>query len=225
LELPLLFNDYGQADKVYSKMRGYFENKLRSKGFELLGWAEVGFVKIFSNKPITKKSDLAGVKMWMWDGDVLAQSMYECLNVVPVPLSVTDVLTSLQTGLIDGAYAPELAALAFQWQTKTKFMTDVNLVDGTGAFIVTQKDWSRLSAPEQSAVRDVVNAEMANLVAATRNDNLQAQAAIKASGIQVHQLDPAALAELKQAGTCTEQKLVGKLFPQTLLDQVKAAQQ
>ncbi len=223
LELPFLFEDYGQADKVYGQMRGYFEKKMLDKGFVLLGWAEVGFVKIFSNKPIKNKADLAGMKMWMWDGDVLAQSMYECLGVVPVPLSITDVLTSLQTGLINGAYAPELPAIAFQWHTKVQHMTDVNLVDGTGALIVTKADWAKLSASEQQAVKEVVSGELATLITQTRSENAQAQTVLANNGIQIQKLDAAAIDELKKAGACTEQKLVGKMFPQILVDQVNAA--
>ncbi len=225
LELPFIFRDYGNADKAYAQMKTYFENKLEQKGFVLLGWAEVGFVKIFANRPITSKKDLAGVKMWMWDGDVLAQSMYECLGVVPVPLSVTDVLTSLQTGLIDGAYAPELAAIAFQWHTKASHMTDVNLVDGTGGLVVSKADWAKLSAGEQQIVKGVVDSELAVLKQQTRADNLQAKAVIQSSGITVNALDATAMSELEQAGVCTEQKLVGKLFPQSLVDQVKTSAQ
>ncbi len=220
LELPFLFKNYSQADQVYGNLRSYFNDKFLQKGFVLLGWAEVGFVKIFSNKPITKKADLNGLKMWMWEGDPLAQAMYEALQVVPVPLAITDVLTSLQTGLIDGCYAPELAAIAFQWHTKVKNMTDVNLVDGTGGIVVAKAEWDKLSAEEQKIVKEVIDAQAKQLIAKTRSDNQQSLSVLQSVGIQVVQLTPEALTELQGISQEVQAKLVGTLYPQTLLDKV-----
>lgn len=220
LELPFLFKSYGQADQVYANLRTYFNDKFLQKGFVLLGWAEVGFVKIFSNKPITKKADLAGLKMWMWEGDPLAQAMYEALKVVPVPLAITDVLTSLQTGLIDGCYAPELAAIAFQWHTKVKNMTDVNLVDGTGGIVVAKAEWGKLSTDEQKVVKEVIDLQAKQLISKTRADNQQSLSVLQSVGIQVVQLTPEALTELQGISKEVQAKLVGTLYPQTLLDKV-----
>lgn len=220
LELPFLFKNYGQADAVYSQMKSYFENKFLQKGFMLLGWAEVGFVKIFSNKPITKKADLNGMKMWMWEGDPLAQAMYEALKVIPVPLSITDVLTSLQTGLIDGCYAPELGAIAFQWHTKVKNMTDVNLVDGTGGIVVAKAEWDKLSPDEQKIVKEVIDSQSKQLVSKTRGDNQTSASVLQSAGIQIVQLAPEALAELEGISKEVQTKLVGTLYPQSLLDKV-----
>lgn len=222
LELPFLFKNYSQADAVYSNMKGYFEQKFLDKGFVLLGWAEVGFVKIFSNKPITKKADLAGMKMWMWEGDPLAQAMYDAMKVVPVPLAITDVLTSLQTGLIDACYAPELGAIAFQWHTKVKHMIDLNLVDGTGGILVAKAEWDKLSADEQAAVKSVIDAQSKQLIAKTRSDNAQSAAVLAGAGIQVSKLDAASQAELEGIAKEVQTKLVGTLYPQTLLDKVLA---
>ncbi|MBI2339870.1 MAG: TRAP transporter substrate-binding protein DctP [Deltaproteobacteria bacterium] len=220
LELPFLFKSYAQADAVYGSMRKYFEDKFLQKGFVLLGWAEVGFVKIFSNKPVTKKADLTGLKMWMWEGDPLAQAMYESLKVVPVPLAITDVLTSLQTGLIDGAYAPELGAIAFQWHTKVKYLTDVNLVDGTGGIVVAKGEWDKLTPDEQKVVKEVISNQATQLISKTRADNQSSLSVLQSSGIQVVQLTPEALSELEGISKEVQQKLVGKLYPQELLDKI-----
>lgn len=220
LELPFLFKNYNQADAVYNQLHTYFEQKFEQKGFMLLGWAEVGFVKIFSNKAISKKADLTGMKMWMWEGDPLAQAMYEAFGIVPVPLAITDVTTSLQTKLIDGCYAPELAAIAFQWHTKVKYMTDVNLVDGTGGVLIAKSEWAKLSPAEQGAVKEVIGAEGKKLIAQTRSDNLQSQAALTAAGVQVVKPAPEAVAELEAISKTVHTKLVGKLYPQSLLDKV-----
>ena len=223
LELPFLFENTAQVDKVYNAMEPYFVQKFADKGFQLLGWSEVGFIKIFSNKPIRERKDLTGMKMWMWEGDMLAQTMYDSMGVTPVPLSIADVLSSLQTNMIDAAYSPELAALGFQWQTATKFMTDVNLTNGTGGIILSNKAWAKLSASERTVVKDVVSAHAKTLISKTRAENIESKSALQNSGMQIVQVEPKALLELKAIGNDVRQKLVGKLYSQELLDKINNA--
>ncbi|MCP5463506.1 MAG: TRAP transporter substrate-binding protein DctP [Deltaproteobacteria bacterium] len=220
LELPFLFENAQQVDKVYGQLFDYFSKAFNQKDFELLGWAEVGFVKIFANQPIKNKKDLKGMKMWMWEGDPLAEAMYQAMGVTPVPLAITDVLTSLQTNLIDAAYAPELGAIAFQWHTKTKFMTDVNLVNGTGGILFSKKGWSKVSAGDQKIIRNIIGQQAQQLVANTRRDNDLSKQAIQAAGLKIVQLDPKALDELKTIGKEVRENLVGKLYSQDLLNKV-----
>lgn len=225
LELPFLFKDTATVDKTYAAMRDYFNSAFDKKGFVLLGWAEVGFVNIFSNKAIKKKEDLKGTKMWMWTGDPLAEEMYKALNVTPVPLAVTDVLTSLQTGMIDGAYAPPLGAIAFQWHTKTKFVTDINLVNGTGALIVSKKEWGKVSTADQAAVKAILDAKAKDLTVQSRKENAESRSALQASGLQIVTPDPAAVTELREIGLSVQKALVGRLYSQELLDKVLALAQ
>ncbi len=220
LEIPFLFKNTAEVDKVYSSMFPYFASAFNKKGFVLLGWAEVGFVKIFANKPIRKKSDLKGMKMWMWEGDPLAKAMYDAMGVTPVPLAITDVLTSLQTKLIDAAYAPEFGAIGFQWHTKTKYMTDVNLVNGTGGIIFTKKAWAKIGGGDKAAIKKLIAVEAKKLIAQTRSDNLESKTAVQQSGVQVVNLDSKAYEELRAIGDEVREKLVGKLYSRSLLDMV-----
>ncbi len=221
LELPFLFKNQGAIDSTYAAMKSYFEQKFDSKGFKMLGWAEVGLIQIFTgNKPVKTKSDLAGMKMWMWEGDPLAQEMYKAMSIVPVPLAVTDVLTSLQTGLIDGCYAPPLAAIAFQWHTKVKYMTKVDLTNGTGGLVLAKAAWDALAPAQQAIVKNVIASETVKLTSQSRADNLQSLQVLQGAGIQVVELTPEAKKELEGISAQVQQNLIGKLYPKELLDKV-----
>ena len=220
LELPFLFQNTNQVDAVYAGMKDHFAGRFDKKGFKLLGWSEVGFVKIFSNGPIRKRDDLNGKKMWMWEGDLLAKTMYESMGVTPIPLSIADVLTSLQTNLIDAAYSPELGAIAFQWHTKVKYMTDINLVNGTGGIVVTKQAWNKISAADRKVVAEIVARHSKQMVQQTRQDNAKSKQALAAAGIEIVKLEPAAVSELQSIGNEVRQKLVGKLYSQSALDKV-----
>lgn len=106
LDSPFLFRTYDEIDHIYEAFDGEFRKAFREGGYVLLGWAEVGFVHVFTNGQITKPQDLKSLKMWAWEGDPIAETLLRELGVSPIPLSMPDVMTSLQTGLIDAFYAP-----------------------------------------------------------------------------------------------------------------------
>jgi len=123
LELPMLVSNYKEADALASALQPKLEKGFGKKGFALLGWVETGFINIFStNKPIRSIKDMERLKMWAWEGDQLVEEMYKVFKIVPTPLPLTDVLTSLQTNLLNAVYAPPLATIALQWFTQTKYI-------------------------------------------------------------------------------------------------------
>ena len=164
LELPFLFRDYAEVDRVTAKIQPKMEAGFAKKGFILLGWAEAGFVNIFSNKPITKLAELKGVKMWLWDSDPLVTSMCNTFDIVPIPLALTDVLTSLQTNLIDATYAPPLGAIALQWFTRTKYYTTDRLSNSTGAFLISKRAMGKLTPSEQKVLKETARKYSRELV-------------------------------------------------------------
>lgn len=222
LELPLLFRSYSEVDYVKNKLKPDFEKQFAEKGFILLGWAEAGFVNIFSNKAIAKKEDMQGVKMWAWEGDPLVKAMYEGLGIVPIPLALPDVLTSLQTNLIDGVYGPPLAIIALQWFTKVKYITDLNLANSTGALLISKAQFDKLPPDMQTLLKTTAAKHADQLVQRIRAENTQSVATLKKNGIQSVAVAPQALAELVTLSEAVYPKLVGVLYPQALLDRVKA---
>jgi TRAP-type C4-dicarboxylate transport system substrate-binding protein len=100
-----------------------------------------------------------------------------------VPLHMTDVNTGLETGLIDGFYAPPLAAMALQWYARVGFVLDYPLVNSCGGFLITKRAFSRLSIAHQKLLRKVVKTYCAKLVATTRVENAQAKTIMTHAGL------------------------------------------
>jgi TRAP-type C4-dicarboxylate transport system substrate-binding protein len=221
LELPFLFNNYSEVDAVTAKIQPKLEAGFRKKGFELLGWAEAGFVNIFSNKPIKGQSDLEGVKMWMWEADPLVKSLCDTFNIVPIPLALTDVLTSLQTNLIDAAYAPPLGAIALQWFTRTKYYTTDKLSNSTGAFVITKRTFDALTSAQAKALRETANKYSRILVQRTRAENEKSYTALKKAGLTPVELEKSEVAKIRQQSEKVWEDLAGKLYPSSLLAEVK----
>lgn len=222
LELPFLFNNSKEVDYVVGKLMPDIKSGFSDKGYQFLGWAEAGFVHIFSNTPIRSLKDMKGVKMWMWEGDPLAKKMYEELGVVPVPLAVPDVLMALQTKMINGVYAPPLAAIALQWFSKTKYMTEANLVNSIGALLITKGAFNKMSPADQATFKEIADKYCKKLVELTRKDNIKSVDMLKGIGIETVTVNAANLKEFTDKGKGVWNSLADTLYTKELLDKTIA---
>ncbi|MBP1655116.1 MAG: TRAP-type C4-dicarboxylate transport system, substrate-binding protein, partial [Bacteroidetes bacterium] len=158
----------------------------------------------------------------MWEGAPIAEAAFRALGVNPIPLSVVDVLTSLQTGLINGAYTSPLAALVLQWNTRVKYMTTLPLADASGAVVVSKKKFDTLPADLQEILVRNGKKFMAELTVKSRVENAAAIETLKKNGIQIVEIkDPKQLQEYAAIGKAARQSLVKKLYDQAYLDRVE----
>ena len=222
-DLPFFLNTYEEVDFIRSKFRDRFAKKFEEKGYIFLGWTEVGFVHFYSNVEVKTLDDLRSLKMWMWEGDPLANVLFKSINLAPIPLAITDVITSLQTGLIDSLYVSPLGLIALQWFEKVKFMLDVPMADATGAILITKKQFNRIPQESQQMVLDTFRVHTKNLSGIVRRDNAKSVEVLKQTGIEMVSMDDKSVAELKNAGKTVSAKLAGDLYSLELLNSMTAA--
>ena len=222
LEVPLLYKSDGDVDKATDRLEPRLNKKLEAAGYVLLGWAEVGPVYLFTNKPIRSHGDMQGVKMWMWEGDKLAEAVFKELKLIPTPLAITNVLTALQTGMIDGVYNAPQGLLALQWNGKVKYMLDLRITQSIGALLLTKKAWAKLSPEEQAILKEAGKTYSREIVVEGRKDNQRALAALKSQGIQVTTIPASELRKIKQAADRVAGELVGELYSGDALKEVRA---
>lgn len=221
---PFLFKSYNEVDFIQHKFFEKFANDFENKGFMLLGWADVGFVYIFSKQPIRRLEDMANVKMWMWEGDPVSESTFKALGINPIPLSVIDVMTALQTGMVDGVYISPLACIALQWFTKTKYMTGVALADAAGAVLISKDMFDKIPAPYQEVLLSESKKYFTKLIQLSRDDNQKSIETLKQQGIEIVPA-PAEekMQQFYQAGKDARRMMVNKLYPLELVEQVENA--
>ena len=224
LDSPFLFKSYDEVDNITNSFDQELKQAFVDGGFVNLGWAEVGWTYVFTNTPIHSAEDMKKVKMWMWEGDPIAEAAFKAIGVNPIPLSLTDVLTSLQTKLIDGVYAPPLAAIALQWFSRVKYMLDAPLADAAGAIIISKKKFDELPPDLQEILKRNGDKYMKKLTTLSREDNAKSIETLKKNGITVIELSSEdARASYDEIGKKARRMLVGKLFPEDLLNRFEKA--
>lgn len=221
LDLPFLFRNDQETDLVHSELKDFFADHFRKKGFEFLAWAEVGNVYLFSNRPIQKVSDLSGLKIWTWYGDPLSKETFSLMGTNPISLTVTDVTLGLSTGMIDTFYAPPLGALAFQWQTYVKYMTALPLAHATGVVLITSDYFQKIPPNLSKMLKNEFQQAMSELTRDLREQTEEAIKLIQDSGVEIIPIPPETELQLfHETHDKIAKKLVGKFYPQELLDRV-----
>jgi TRAP-type transport system periplasmic protein len=221
LDLPFLFDNDEEIRHVYSKMNAYFIESYKEKGYVLLGWVPVGWVHFFSQQPIRFLEDLRQSKPWMWEGDPVVEQVYHGMSVQPIPLSITDVLLSLQTGIVNTVYASTQGALAFQWFTKVKYMTRLRMSYATGGVLISKKKFDKLSQPYQDVVTKIGAEYLQELVQLIQTDNMKAHKVLEKNEVKWVALpDEEEMGRFRKAGALARKTLVEKYFSLEVLDQV-----
>ena len=224
LELPFLFFREEESDFVHKRVGPRLSAAFEGKGFVLLGWAEVGLVRLFSKRAIRTQDDLTHAKVWAWEGDPLVKAYFQALRITPITLSITEVLTSLQTGLIDTVYASPLAAIALQWFTRVEYMTALPISNGTGAVLISKKTFDRLSPKQQTVLKEEAKRHFPRLVRLSRKENREAVRELQKEGVKLLPMPPPkGLKPFMEIGRSIWDRLSGKLYPPELLADVLSA--
>lgn len=221
LEAPLLFRSYAEVDRVKEQLFDRLVAGFADKGFVLLGFAEAGFVYVFSQTPMTGSDGLDSLKIWAWRGDPVAKATLEAFGIQATPLHLADVNTGLETGMINSFYSPPLAAIAFQWYAKVRYMLDYPIVNSTGALLIRKRTFDRLPPAHQQTLRDLSRRFCDDLVRLSRKENAEALQVLKDTGITFEKPTGRQVQRFEKSAREVHAQNTDKLYSRTLFEQVQ----
>jgi TRAP-type C4-dicarboxylate transport system substrate-binding protein len=225
--LPMKFKSLQEIDRVRKKMDPMLMEGFEKNGFVTFGLAEGGFAYLMSNTPIRTTEDLRTHKVWIPGNDLITAAVLKRVGINPIPLPMADVLTSLQTGLVDTVPAPPIAAILLQWHTRVRYLTEIPLSYTYGLLAVDRKVFAKIAPEDQQIVRDVMEGVFKDIDHQNRKDHVAAMKALQKNGIQFVQPTAETQAEWRAAGMEVTQKLLetGQISRQALeqLDSVLKA--
>lgn len=220
--LPMLFNSQAEVDYVRQKMDARLAAGLDKAGFATYGFAGGGFANFLTGKPVTGLADLRGQKIWVPEGDRTSYTAMQALQLTPVVLPITDVLTGLETGLLDIVATPPVGAIVLQWYTKTRFVTNLPLSYTMGVLAIDKAALRTVSEADQAVLRDVMTALYARLDAQNRVDNTKAEDALRSSGLKFVEPNLAEIPQWRSAvSTAMDRMAAEGAFSADLLAEVR----
>jgi len=222
LQIPFLFDSYPETDFVIGKMEDGFKSGLEKNGYVALGWSEAGFVYLMSTVPVETLELLRKAKVWIWNDSPMSKAIFEEAGVIGVPLSITDVLVGLQTGLVEVVYVPPSVAVALQWFTRIKYITDAPLNYMLGGLVAKKEAFDKIDPQHQSVVKEVFQRHMTRLKEIIRAENQEALTVMQKQGIKLISPGKAQIADYKAISEKAMQKESGHKFSPKTKEEVSA---
>lgn len=222
LQLPLLFNDYEEMDKVRTRMEGRMQGLMQKKGFVILGWSDIGYTYVFTKTPVDSLASFKDVKMWGWEDEPISKAFFETAGIAQVPLSLSDVLPSLQRGMITGVYNSPLGAVSLQWDKYTSYVTKMWITIGIGATVVKKDVWDKISTDDQKKILEIGNKYHRQLCADIRQKNKAASATLKKNGIKFVDVPQAEVQRFREIAAKVRAKLAGSMLDAGLVKEVES---
>ena len=219
--LPMMFESYEEWDYVRQKVNPILEARLEEKGFIVLTWSDVGWVYFFSKEPLRRPDDLKKMKLAASATEPSSVNIFKWAGFNPVPITTVDMITGLQTGLIDVAYMPLILAEASQFYRQAKNMTDMKWAPLQGALVMHEQGWGRLTPEQQQAVLKIAEQVGEELKENIRLHEARSLQAMKSRGLEVWPVDGEALSEWRRAAENAYSQIRGKLVPADIFDQVQ----
>jgi TRAP-type C4-dicarboxylate transport system substrate-binding protein len=219
LSIPFLFNSYAEVDRVTAGLFPIFQKEFNESGLELLAMSEVGFVYTMSNGSVNSIGKLRQSKCWAPENDPVSQAFLKTIGITPIPLTIPDVLSSLQTGLIDTVFNSLYGTIVMQWFTRTNYLTDVPFGYAYGGVVFSKAAFDKLPAGHAATCRDLAKKHFGGLLADTRRSNDEALVTLKKNGVKLVSIPENDLAELRKYRDQTVQTVSGKAFSRAIYEE------
>jgi len=208
--LPMLFNTFEEVDYIRKKIDKNIINGLEKNGMISFGISEGGFAFAMSTSPIKKISDLKKQKIWTPTNNKQAEITLQSFGLTPIPLNIGDVLAGLQTNLIDTVAVSPIVAIALQWHTQIKYITNIPLTYLYATLIIDKKEFNKISKADQKIVKEIMNQSAKLIDEQNRKDNVSAFRALANQGIEVLSPKKEVLTEWYEKGKVARESIKSK---------------
>lgn len=190
LSCPFLIRNEAELEYVLANIRPDLIARIEEKGFHCMAWAAVGWIKIFSRYPVFVPDDLKRQKMASEPSETRLIQAFRTMGYQIVPLSLNELVTGLNSGMIDAAYNSPISAAGFQLFGIAKNMATINIAPFLGAIVLNQQAWRRIPAQYREQLERVnrqIEQRLASSVLQLEEETMQAMIRY---GLVVNQLSP-----------------------------------
>lgn len=197
-DMPFLFTEPQQAYKVLDGEEGKeVMSTLDEKGIHGLVYFENGFRNLTNSKqPIKELADLGGLKIRTMQNPIMLDT-FKAWGANPVPMAFNEVFTALEQKTIDGQENPNVLIYDAGFYEAQKYITESHHLYSPYILMIAEKKWSSLSADDQKLIQQCAEEARDYEREISQKIDVDYLAKMKEKGIQVDELSPAAIQQMK----------------------------
>ena len=202
VNLPYLFPSYEEVDKNY--FGGFLGEEVKARlakhDIKLLGWVENDYRDLTnSTKEIDSVDDLKGLKLRVPELPMFVD-FFSKLGANPTPIAVTELLTALQQGTVDGQDNGVILTYSFGFYEAQKYFTDTHHSYSGGGIVIGAQTWNDLPEDLQTILAAGSEAAGVRQRAANRDQVASFRQKMVDSGIKFTKLSEAERARFVDVG-------------------------
>lgn len=218
--LPYLFTSMNEAQKVLnsSAMHTALWDQFKKYNLTVIGTWPIGPLGVMSRDTnVSTLTSLKGQRIRVLDPLVMSP-LLKAWGMDPTPVDPNEVLQSLSTGLIDGAFDPPTPITSQGWDAYAKSYMSMNAVFNVDPLVMSTQVLNGLSASQQKAVTAAFDKTLASADTLIDSQTQAALGQMKTKGISIYTPSPASFQTAAQSAEPTWEKTFGS----ALVAQVRA---
>jgi TRAP-type C4-dicarboxylate transport system substrate-binding protein len=221
--IPMIYRSLEEVDYIEEKFGAELSKAMEQKGFVVLFWTDIGWIRHFSVQPLVHPHDLKKMKMFVWAGSPEQVDIMKEWGTHPVSLEPSDILSSLSTGMINVVSATAFSANAGQYARVAKNMLEINWSPLTGGAVIRKQVWDKIPPELRQEFLKVAAETGKEIKEAGRKESDDAVEVMKKKqGLHVTVPSPQVNEEWRQAMTAAYPKIRGSLVTAESFDRVES---
>lgn len=200
--LPYIFRDEDHMHKVLDGMIGKeIGDRLSASSKSrliFLGWMDAGTRNLITKAPVTKAEDLKGMKIRV-QGSPIALDTLKAMGANSVAMGVSEVFSGMQTGVIDGTENNPPTFVAHNYLPVVKNYTWSKHFIIPELFLFSKAKWDKLKKEDQELILKLAKEAQAEQRELWKTYNEKSLEAMKAGGVQFHEMDTAPFYQATQS--------------------------
>jgi TRAP-type C4-dicarboxylate transport system substrate-binding protein len=209
-----------EASYVIGRLKPTLDEEFRRAGYTSLAEASMGPVVLFTRDPVRSLADLRRQRLWFWELDVVRRHLVE-LGIPGVPVPLDRVTAAYDEARIDGFLVVPMAALAFQWSTQARYVTDLRVAHLVGCLVLANRALDELPLDEQTALRSAAAKLRGRMdQVGHAQDEALLGGLFARQGLQPVTVSDGFRTEFLEAASAARERLGDQLVPRALLTRV-----
>ncbi|MDR1908924.1 MAG: TRAP transporter substrate-binding protein DctP [Spirochaetaceae bacterium] len=222
LSCPFFIRDDGELAYVLENIKTDLEARIEEQGFRCLAWANAGWIRIFSRRPVFVPDDLKRQKVASDPSELRLLQVFKTMGYQVVPLGQNDLMMGLSSGMIDALYSSPIAVGGLQLFAVARNMATINIAPFMGGIVLNRQAWRQIPEQYREALIRVnrqIEQSMSDSILRLESDALEAMVQ---HGLVINRLSPEQDQLWYDDVTAALPSLIGQTFDRDTLNRVDA---
>jgi len=221
VQLPLLIRTTEEMEYVMAEMESTLNRMLQEKGFTMVAWFLAGWAHLFSKTPAVTPGEVKRLKLQVdYSAPTITQA-WKQMGFRVVPVASTEVLTALQSDMIEAFLLTPLTAAAMQWFGLAKNMMDLPIAPMISGIIISERVWNGIPDDLKPKLLSIVEQHLVTLSRESAALEEEAMAIMLEYGLQIHPVAPQVEEQWERVISEGLDLITGKVVSTDILEEVK----